>query len=122
MAKIGMTDIKIGTTLYGYGFGMGTRQHGDYHEFKIAKVGRDYVYDKYDKKVRLVLDKDQPTQFDTLIAEDEDSNHRYKYFLRSEGAQKGLKVSKLRVALSKNSFSQPSDAVILQIAELMGLV
>lgn len=121
MTKIGMTCIKIGTVLYGYGFGMGTKQEGDYHEFEIAKVGRDYVYDKNDRKVRLVLNKDQYPQFDTLIAEDEDPNHRYKYFLSSDGSHKGLKVSKLRVALSRNSFSQPSDEVILQIATLMGL-
>lgn len=121
MTKIGMTDIKIGTTLYGYGLGMGTRQHGDYHEFKIAKIGRDYVYDKNDRKVRLVLNKDQYPQFDTLIAQDEDPNHRYNYFISPDGAIKGLKVSKLRVALSRNSFSQPSDEVILQIATLMGL-
>lgn len=121
MAKIGMTDIKIGTTLYGYGFGMGTKRHGDYHDFKIVKVGRDYVYDKYGRKVRLVLNKDQYPQFDTLIAQDEDPNHRYNYFLSPDGAIKGLKVSELRVALSRNSFSQPSDDVILQIAELMGI-
>lgn len=122
MEKIGMTVIKTGTVLYGYGWGMGTKQDGDYHEFEIAKVGRDYVYDKYDRKVRLVLNKNHPPHFDTLIAEDEDPNHRYKYFLSSDGAHKGLKVSKLRISLSRNEFSQPSDDVILQIAELMGLV
>ena len=122
MAKVGMTDIKIGTTLYGYGFGMGTKRHGDYHNFEIAKVGRDYVYDKYGRKVRLVLNKNQPPKFDTLIAQDEDPNHKYNYFLSPEGASKGLKVSKLRIALSTNDFRQPSDDVILRIAELMGLV
>lgn len=122
MAKIGMTDIKIRTTLYGYDFGMGTKRHGDYHEFEIAKVGRDYVYDKYDRKIRLVLNKDQYPQFDTLIAQDEDLNHRYNYFLSPDGASKGLKVSRLRVELSTNKFRQQSDEVILKIAELMGLV
>lgn len=122
MAKIGMIDIKIGTTLYGYGFGMGTKRHGDYHDFEIVKVGRDFVYDKYGRKVRLVLNKDQYPQFDTLIAQDEDPNHRYNYFLSPDGAIKGLKVSRLRIALSMNEFRQQSDEVILKIAELMGLV
>lgn len=122
MAKIGMTDIKIGTTLYGYGFGLGTKRHRDYHEFEIAKVGRDYVYDKYGRKIRLVLNKNQYPQFDTLIAQDEDPNHRYNYFLSPDGASKGLKVSRLRVALSMNKFRQQSDEVILKIAELMSLV
>lgn len=121
MTKVGMTNVTVGTTLYGYGFGMGTKQDGNYHEFEITKIGRDYVYDKYDRKIRLVLNKNQPAHFDTLIAEDEDPNHRYKYFLSPDGAHKGLKASKLRVALSRNQFNQPSDDVILQIATLMGL-
>lgn len=46
---------------------------------------------------------------------------RYKYYMTHEGAERGLKVSKLRIKLSTNDFRNPSDDLILEIAKLMEL-
>ncbi|WP_159723153.1 hypothetical protein [Enterococcus sp. CSURQ0835] len=119
--KPGMSAITVGKVLYGYCFGIGTKRHEEFHQFEIAKVGRDYVYDKSGRKVRLMLDKRYYPQFDTLVAQDNDPNHRYKYYMTQKGAEKGLKVRKLRIQLSINDFRQPSDDVILKIAKLMEL-
>ena len=119
--KHGMSAITVGKVLYGYGFGIGTKRHGEFHQFEIAKVGRDYVYDKFGRKVRLTFDKRYYPQFDTLVAQDDDPNHRYNYYMTHEGAERGLKVSKLRNKLSQDTFRSPSDATILEIAKLMEL-
>lgn len=121
MKKHGMSAIKVGNILYGYAFGVGASRIETFHQFEIAKVGRDYIYDKYGTKVRLVFDKKYYPQYDTLIAQDENPNHRYNYYTTQIGAEQGLKVSRLRIELSKNDFRGPSDKTILEIAQIMAI-
>lgn len=116
-----MSAIKVGNILYGYASGVGASRSETFHQFEIAKVGRDYIYDKYGTKVRLVFDKKYYPQYDTLIAQDENPNHRYDYYTSQTGAEQGLKVSRLRIKLRQNDFRNPSDKTILEIARIMGI-
>lgn len=119
--NIGMSALKVGTVLYGYAFGIGAGRLETFHQFEITKVGRDYIYDKYGNKIHIVFNKNSYPQYDTLIAQDENPNHRYNYYKTQSGAEKGLKVSQLRVKLSKNNFRSPTDDTILEIARIMGI-
>lgn len=115
----GKNAVVAGDILYGCFYGVGTSRHPAFETIEVTKVGRQYIYDSFGKKIEIAFDKRYYPQYDTLIAVDGDPNHRYEYFRTEDGTKKRYKANRLRIQLSAYSFRNQTDDEILKIAEIV---
>lgn len=115
----GKNAVVVGDILYGCFYGVGTSRHPAFETIEVKKVGRQYIYDSFGKKLEIAFDKRYYPQYDTLIAVDVDPNHRYEYFRTEDGAKKRYKANRLRIQLSAYSFRNQTDDEILKIAQIV---
>lgn len=120
IGKNGKDAVKIGDILFGYKYGI-RRGEDNFKEFRVAKIGRKYLYDDLGHKITIAYSINWYPQIYDLIADDEDPHGRYKYYKTQEAAERAFKAYRLSKKLNGFSFEKLSDDQIFKITEIIGI-
>lgn len=122
MSKLyGKNAVKVGDVLVGYHC-RNRKGVETYKEFKVAKVGRKYLYDANNRTIKNSYDVRWVPQWDDLIAVGQrDYCGDYKFYKTLKAAEIAREAYLLAIQLNSFNFRQLTDREIFRIAEICRL-
>lgn len=117
----GKNAVKVGDVLVGYHCG-NRKGVETYKEFKVAKVGRKYLYAANYQMIQIAYDvRWVPQWYDLIAVGQRGYCSDYKFYKTLKAAEMARKAYLLAIQLNSFNFRNLTDREIFRVAEICGL-